>query len=192
MSRPAAKAAFLLVLLGVPARAAGPERAWCGTTRTGTERALWEHRVEDARRGALRAATFVADVGEIAVLKDEGDLILPARALDLQGVGLEFRAGSAGFTLSRVDRPVVAEAGARLALTDDSNVALALPFAFSFYGKSYTQVFVNSDGNLTFGRGESASTARDLGRFLGGPPRIAPLFADLNPGDGGSVTTFGD
>ncbi|HEX2521133.1 MAG TPA: IPT/TIG domain-containing protein, partial [Terriglobia bacterium] len=43
---------------------------------------------------------------------------------------------------------------------------------------------VNSDGNLTFGQGDSASTARDLTRFNFGPPRIGGFFADLDPTTG--------
>ena len=42
-------------------------------------------------------------------------------------------------------------------------------------------IFVNSDGNVTFNEGDTAISARDIGRFLDGPPRLAPFFADLNP-----------
>ena len=40
---------------------------------------------------------------------------------------------------------------------------------------------MNSDGNLTFGAAEFASSERSLGRLTAGPPRIAPLFDDLDP-----------
>ena len=52
-----------------------------------------------------------------------------------------------------------------------------------FFGEEYTELFVNSDGNLTFGKGDAASWARDLQRFLGESPRIGVLYADLNPFD---------
>jgi hypothetical protein len=45
-------------------------------------------------------------------------------------------------------------------------------------------VRVNSDGNLTFGQPDAGSTERDLARFSSGPPRIAALFADLDPSRG--------
>ena len=48
-------------------------------------------------------------------------------------------------------------------------------------------MFVNSDGNVTFGLEDHASTDRNVARFLTGPPRIAPLFADLDPSQGGGV-----
>jgi hypothetical protein len=67
---------------------------------------------------------------------------------------------------------------------------VSLPFAFRFFGQSYSEVFVNSDGNLTFGSGDSASTARSVGRLVSGAPRIAPLFADLDPSTSGSVSTL--
>src|SRR5205085_8883578 len=55
------------------------------------------------------------------------------------------------------------------------------PFAFPFFGATYRQLFVNSDGNLTFNAADTASAARSLGRMTSGPPRISPLFDDLDP-----------
>jgi hypothetical protein len=46
---------------------------------------------------------------------------------------------------------------------------------------------VNSDGNVTFGAGDNASTERNLGRMVSGPPRVAPLLADFDPSQSGSV-----
>jgi hypothetical protein len=48
-------------------------------------------------------------------------------------------------------------------------------------------VFVNSDGNLSFTRGDVATDDRSLGRVLGGPPRAALFFADLDPTKGGGI-----
>jgi hypothetical protein len=75
-------------------------------------------------------------------------------------------------------------------LMDDDEVVFEFPpgFTFPFFGKSYTEVVVNSDGNLTFGIGDGfPGIPRDEDRFLQGPPRIAPLFTDLNPEQGGVV-----
>src|SRR5260370_870947 len=58
---------------------------------------------------------------------------------------------------------------------------LNLQFAFPFYGRSYQQIFVNSDGNLTFQAGDSSTTERSLGNLVAGAPRIAPLYMDLDP-----------
>jgi hypothetical protein len=74
-------------------------------------------------------------------------------------------------------------------IADDDSVAFAFSngFKFPFFGQTYDKVFVNSDGNLTFGRAEFASTERDLKRFTSGPPRIGALFSDLNPEQAGEV-----
>ena len=69
---------------------------------------------------------------------------------------------------------------------DDDSRKISLPFPFPFFGNSYTSAFVNSDGNLTFGVGDSASSDRSIGRLNAGPPRIAPLFTDLDPSKAGA------
>ena len=79
-------------------------------------------------------------------------------------------------------------------LTDDDQELFTFPqgFGFPFFGKVYDGVTVNTDGNLTFGAGDSESTPRDEGRFVSGPPRIAPLFTDLNPEPKGDIQSLFD
>lgn len=74
-------------------------------------------------------------------------------------------------------------------MADDDSVAYVFPngFKFPFYGKTYDRVFVNSDGNLTLGRVDIASTERDLKRFVADAPRIGALFSDLDPSKGGEI-----
>jgi len=75
-----------------------------------------------------------------------------------------------------------------MSLSDDDSRVLSLGFDFPFFGQTYSEVHVNSDGNLTFGEGDAQTSARDESRFLTGAPRIAFFYSDLNPGGGGSVT----
>ncbi len=89
--------------------------------------------------------------------------------------------------MSRVDTPLAPGMGETLSIGDDEAVSRPLPFSFSYYGRSHEEVWINSDGNVTFDRPEASSTTRDLGRFLTGPPRIAVLFADMDPSAGGTV-----
>ena len=73
--------------------------------------------------------------------------------------------------------------GTLLPLVDDESVNLPIGFNFPFQGAVHTNVFVNGNGNLTFGAGDG-DFSETVGEFLTGPPRIAPLWDDLFPGDG--------
>jgi len=186
-------ARFLLagapLLLASLAPAEGLRHPFCATYPGSDLATILNAREARARRGpsASRAgaAASVSSNGDVAVLVDQGDLILKANTLDLQGKGLEFQPG---YSVSRVDRPLGSD-GTAIALGDDDSREVALPFAFPFFGRNYDKVFVNSDGNLTFGAPDNASTPRTLSRLVSGPPRVAPLLADLDPSSGGQVTT---
>ena len=68
---------------------------------------------------------------------------------------------------------------------DDSLLVTFTSFAggsFQYCGSVYTGVYVNSNGSLSFGAGDpdpSPSSAE----LLGGPPRIAGLWRDLDPSE---------
>jgi hypothetical protein len=92
----------------------------------------------------------------------------------------DFDFTGAGQDSGRYVLTVDAYHGQVLPLGDDDTVEVPLPFAFPHQGQVWHSVWVNSDGNLTFGTGDGATAFRNLGRFLAGPPRIAPLFIDLD------------
>lgn len=71
-------------------------------------------------------------------------------------------------------------------LSDDSSSLENLGFAFKFFGATWTQAFVNSNGNLTFGGGSSDYT-ESVAELLGTLPRIAACWDDFNPAAGGTV-----
>lgn len=190
-SRLSSLAVSVLTLWGSMAAAEGIKHPFCGTY-PGIDLAQLINAREARERSGLavrgsnvRASSVVSRSGDVAMIVDQGDLLFKANGLDLQGKGLEFRPG---YTVSRVDRSLNPE-GAPLALGDDDSREVPLPFAFPFFGKNYDKAFVNSDGNLTFEAADSASTARTLARLVSGPPRIAPLLADLDPSKSGRVTT---
>src|SRR5689334_2497106 len=106
------KAVLVLVLIAAagprPAAAAGPARGWCGTEADGAARAAWDHAESRQRRGARAQAQASSsrDVGQIAVLQDEGDLALRRNLMDLQRTALRFSPAGGGFTVARLDLPL--------------------------------------------------------------------------------------
>ena len=169
-----------------------------GNPRGRLYEAMAVHReAEERRRAQARAAAVTdagfgqtaitspkpdpEDIGEIAVIQDSGDLILPANPYDVRSVGLRFTRSGASYTFSRIDGSFRATLGTRVTLEDDDSAAIGIPFSFPFYGVAQTAAFVNSDGNITLGEADKASTERNVARLLTGPPRVAPFFADLDP-----------
>jgi hypothetical protein len=125
------------------------------------------------------------DIGEIAVVQDQGELIAPANRFDIAGTGLRFtRNGSDGYSISRIDATFRSTLGTRLTLTDDDSAQQDLQFSFPFYGGTQRTTFVNSDGNITFGEADHASTERSVSRLLTGPPRVSLFLSDLDPTTG--------
>ena len=70
--------------------------------------------------------------------------------------------------------------GTILPVGDDTSVEVPLEFPFPFQGANRASVFVNGNGNLTFGAA-NADFTETVSELLSGPPRIAPLWDDLNP-----------
>jgi hypothetical protein len=147
------------------------------------------HRLPREGAPSARARSSSASrSGDVAVLVDDGSLFVAANAFDLGGLGLRFEPNSrGGYDVRRADPAFRADLGRQVKMVDDDTREEAFAFAFPFYGTARTSAFVNSDGNLTFGRGDVATDQRSLGRVLSGAPRVAPFFADLNPEGGGGV-----
>jgi hypothetical protein len=138
-----------------------------------------------AGRNTITSPAPVAeDIGDIAVLQDTGDLILPLNPYDVRSTGLRFTRNGSSYTLSKIDGNFRTALGSRVTLSDDDSANVNVPFSFPFYGTAQTAAFVNSDGNITFGEEDKSSTERNLARMLTGPPRVAPFFADLDPTTG--------
>lgn len=63
-----------------------------------------------------------------------------------------------------------------------------LPFAIDYYGSTYSSLYVNNNGNLTFGQPLSQYTPQSLNQL--GVPMIAPFWADVDTRTG-PVMTYG-
>jgi hypothetical protein len=124
-------------------------------------------------------------MGQLAVIEDDGTIVTTQNPFDLPSLTLRLSpTGSAGsYLLSQRPETIGSSFGTAVSLTDDDSREITFTggFRFPFFGTTYLSVFINSDGNLTFGQADNASTDRNLTRFNGGPPRIGGFFADLDP-----------
>lgn len=68
-------------------------------------------------------------------------------------------------------------------------VAQPLGFAFNFYGTTYSTVFVNNNGNVTFNASQATFTPPAIVDPTGNP-LLAPFFADVDTRTG-PLVTFG-
>lgn len=65
---------------------------------------------------------------------------------------------------------------------DDATVNLALAFGtVNFYQNTYNDLWLTTNGNVTFTAGDNDFTPT-AAEFINGAPRIAPLWTDLAPG----------
>ncbi len=142
-------------------------------------------RLGEQQTAITTPAPVSEDIGEIAVIQDTGDLVLPLNPFDVRSLGLRFTRSGSNYTLTRIDGAFRA-LGNRVTLSDDDSAPINIPFAFPYYGTAQSVAFVNSDGNITMGEEDRASTERNLGRLVTGPPRVAPFFADLDQSQGSS------
>jgi hypothetical protein len=83
--------------------------------------------------------------------------------------------------------PYDAALGDNLMLSDDGSAFVELPAGniFPFFGISYTGLYVNANGNITFTGPDWTWSSTAQNHF--NQPRISPLFVDLNPESGGAV-----
>lgn len=75
--------------------------------------------------------------------------------------------------------------------SDDNYELVGLGFDFPFMGYNWDSVFVSSNGYLTFGVGED-DFSDSVAKMISFWPRIAGLYDDLNPANGGTVTCSGN
>jgi uncharacterized protein (TIGR03437 family) len=169
----------------------------CGTNPERRKEELHLHRQAELARRAARMQSAggqsgtpraaARDIGNIVVLEDADGVVARRNPFNLDQKTLTFTtampvAAAYQFQVSAGSYDeATALAGAAVRLADDDSHEVSIPFPFPFFGKTYQSVFINSDGNLTFTQGDDASSDRSLGRMVAGPPRISPLFRDLDP-----------
>jgi uncharacterized protein (TIGR03437 family) len=188
----------LCYALLAPILFARPGGTFCGTYPDNWRESVDLHERFERRRAAsprpIRSATSAqrqnTDIGNIAILENDDSLFGRRNPFNLDtfqvtfsrsGTRYDYATAQGGF-----DQAAVTAGTPVTGIGDDDSRRIDLPFPFPFYGTTYRELWLNSDGNLTFGEGDNASSARSLGRMSGGPPRISPLFTDLDPSISGA------
>jgi uncharacterized protein (TIGR03437 family) len=180
---------YALLAWAVPARTLTES---CGTYPGNWREDIDHHEKIERRLAALpksaRQATparRLADIGNVAVIESDDSIFARRNPFNLDRSQITFTPSAGRYayatTTASFDQNAADSGIPVTGLGDDDSRRLPLPFSFPFYGTEYTEFWLNSDGNITFGEGDNASTARSLGRLSGGPPRIAALFSDLDP-----------
>ena len=101
-------------------------------------------------------------------------------AFDLANSSMGLTFNGTNYALGPATGTFVAPAGTNLALTDDSQTTVNLPFTLSFPGGSTTQLSVCSNGFVSPVSNGTTFTP-DATAFLGGNARWAAAWHDLNP-----------
>jgi len=177
----------------------------CGYDPRGAEDEIHNHRLNALRLSSRLAPTAARsikheaqDEGDIAVIEDDGAIIVPPSKFDLKNRSLLFTPEGDGYLVARGDTKLSTDFGFRLGyffgvdnqlLSNADNGYRDVPLLgaqFPFYGVYYDTIFIGTNGYITFGQGDTNArlSAAALATEL---PRIAPLWADLDATDGGDI-----
>ncbi|MCP4654940.1 MAG: hypothetical protein GY856_05920, partial [bacterium] len=169
--------AVLLIVLprslpAAPAPAAADPDSWCGSEASAlvisaARHQQFQRRLARQRRSAAavgwppEAPFNVYQYQEIAVIEDNGTLVSDPNPFDLTDGAIQFlRRPRGAMSAVRFTPGIKTPLGDRLPLGEDDAIEVEFPqdFQFPFGEAVYRSVFVNSNGDLTFG-------ARDSGSF---------------------------
>jgi hypothetical protein len=131
--------------------------------------------------------TIVSSTGNVVVVEADSQLLVVPNPFDLSGKQVVFEPVIRNrYSYAADNAHFDSDASDPLSIEDDDSTEFTLTdFAFPFAGKAYKQLFVNSNGNITFDSGDPEPP--NLENLMDGPPRIAAFFADLDPESAGSI-----
>jgi len=169
----------------------------CGYDPRGAQEGLYNHLSNLKRRktdlsglspASAESLPRVENIGDVAVIEDNGTIVLPPNKFDLKNSSIIFTPQSNGYLRERGGLSFNKDFGERIidfvdstGETNRNNGFQEVEFQgapFTFFGSVYDRAFICTNGYITFNAGDSlarpsaAALAADM-------PRIAPLWADL-------------
>jgi hypothetical protein len=176
------------------------EKLDCGYDPLGAEDGWYQHLINDRRlkQSGIESASAaeVYDAGDIAVIEDDGSIIIPPNKFDLKNKSILFIPQGEGFRVERGDVAFSSDYGSKItgftglggasnANNGSREVALG-GSRFTFFGAIYDRLFVCTNGYVTFNAFDTLARPSPAA-LATGPPRIAPLWADLDISSKGSI-----
>ncbi len=174
----------------------------CGYDPRGAEDETYNHRLNALRLSTAAASQRVKlqaqDEGDIAVIEDDGTMVVSPSKFDLKNRSLVFTPDGEGYLITSTDIEFNDDRGSKLDsfLGIDNQVldnadngyrdVHLVGAQFPFYGISYDTIFIGTNGYITFNQGDTSPRV-SAAALAAGLPRIAPLWADLNATKKGDV-----
>lgn len=165
----------------------------CGTYPEAGKSFAWHYYYDQALRRASAAdrtsraptQSFIYD--DVWIVEDDGELLLTgSNNFDTPGTGFHYVPNIAGGYDLTYTTPffLPPPPDSTLTMGDDTEVVRALGFSFSYFGQTWTEVHVGSNGVVGFGANPNPSGFYDASDFYSSTPKIAVYFLDLNPSSG--------
>jgi len=156
-------------------------------------RTVWLDADADGRMDTGEATTTTDTAGRYSFTVAAGDYVVEqsipegwSQTAPLRAVGEIVWQDSNDPDGPAFDWTDIASTGIKLSLSSNDSEAVALPFSFDFYGTVYDQVYVGSNGLLSFGEGNTSWTNDPIPDRFTPDNFIAPFWDQLYPnrGDG--------
>jgi hypothetical protein len=181
----------------------------CGYDPQGAEREWHNHRANllalNGRASGGRASQSVRtraarteDRGDLALIEDDGTIIMSPSKFDLKNRAVMFTPDGDGYRIAREEVDFEKEFGFKMNYFYGSNGDLLgssdngwrdmalIGSGFTFFGVLYDRIYVGSNGYITFTRGDTGADP-SVAALASELPRIAPLWSNLNPTTRGGV-----
>jgi len=176
----------------------------CGFDARGDEEAIARHQMHARRspyqltvRSAQADSPRSFDEDNIAVIEDDGSVIMPPAGFDLKKRAVLFTPEAGGYRITPTDVPFAKDFGTRLrgflavdgqpGPADNGYSEVQINDApFTFYNVTYDKFYVGTNGYITFNGGDT-SARQSAAALASDLPRIAPLWTNLDASSGGDI-----